>query len=77
MEATPPPLSDARARHDLVETTWWLKVLLVAFAVAGLASLVSNSMQLALFSRGSWTPQQGDANDARQDLVNIIAICLY
>lgn len=77
MEATPPPLSAARARHDLAETTWWLKGLLIAFAVAGLASLVSNSMQLALFLRGSWTPQQGEANDARQDLVNVIGICVY
>lgn len=77
MEATPPPRSDARARHDLAETAWWLKGLLIAFALAGLASLVSNSIQLAFFLRGSWTPQQAEANDARQDLVSVIAICLY
>ena len=77
MVVTPPPLSDARSRHDLVETAWWLRVLLILFTLSGLVSLISNSMQLELFLRQEWTAQEVESNDARQDLVGFFVVGIY
>lgn len=77
MQEMPPSLPPDRSRQELVETAWWLRLLLLVFAAAGVASLISSSMQLELFFRPEWTPEQGDANDARQAVVGYVTIGIY
>jgi hypothetical protein len=63
--------------RDITGLTGLLKVLLGAGACVALVHLFSDWLQFELLSRGSFSQSEGQANDARQQIISIVDLLLY